>query len=136
MNGTWFLPALKEGTVYLGYRFTNNSDTKLSLSGGSGMLSGSAAPSTSGSASLRWPPSQGTPAPLGFLPPSPSSAAGENCLLTKFHSRGFPGGSVDKKSACSAEDLSLIPGSGRSPGEGHSNPLQYSCLENSMDRGA
>ena len=49
---------------------------------------------------------------------------------------GFPGGSECKKSACNAEDPGLIPGSGRSPGEGNSNPFQYSCLENSMDRGA
>ena len=41
-----------------------------------------------------------------------------------------------KESACSARDLSLIPGSGRSPGEGNGNPLQYSCLENPIDRGA
>ena len=39
-------------------------------------------------------------------------------------------------SACNAGDLGLIPGSGRSPGEGNGNPLQYSCLENPMDRGA
>ena len=43
---------------------------------------------------------------------------------------GFPGGSDGKKSVCHAEDLSSIPGLGRSPVEGHSNPLQYSCLEN------
>ena len=49
---------------------------------------------------------------------------------------GFPGGSDSKKSACNAEDLGLIPGLGRSPGEGNGNPLQYSCRENSMDRGA
>ena len=48
---------------------------------------------------------------------------------------GFPGGSEGKVSACSAEDLGLTPGSGRSPGEGNGNPLQYSCLENPMDRG-
>ena len=42
----------------------------------------------------------------------------------------------DKESACNAGDPGLIPGSGRSPGEGHGNPLQYSCLENPMDRGA
>ena len=41
-----------------------------------------------------------------------------------------------KESACNAVHLGLIPGSGRSPGEGNSNPLQYSCLENPMDRGA
>ena len=49
---------------------------------------------------------------------------------------GFPAGSDCKESACQAGDLGLIPGSGRSPGEGNGNPLQYSCLENSMDKGA
>ena len=49
---------------------------------------------------------------------------------------GFPSSSVSKESACSAGDLGSIPGSGRSPGEGNGNPLQYSCLENAMDRGA
>ena len=49
--------------------------------------------------------------------------------------RGFPGGSGSKKSACNVGDLGLIPGLGRSPGGGHGNQLQYSCLENSMDRG-
>ena len=49
---------------------------------------------------------------------------------------GFPDGSDGKESAYNAGDPSLIPGSGRSPGEGNGNPLQYSCLENSMDRGA
>ena len=48
----------------------------------------------------------------------------------------FPGGSDGKESACNAGDLGSIPGWGRSPGEGNGNPLQYSCLENSMDRGA
>ena len=48
----------------------------------------------------------------------------------------FPGGSDGKASACNAGDLGSIPGSGRSPGEGNGNPLQYSCLENPMDRGA
>ena len=48
----------------------------------------------------------------------------------------FPGGSEDKESGFKAGNPGLIPGSGRSPGEGTSNPLQYSCLENSMDRGA
>ena len=50
--------------------------------------------------------------------------------------RGFPHSSVSKESACNAGDLDLIPGSGRSPGEGNGNPLQYSCLENPRDRGA
>ena len=49
---------------------------------------------------------------------------------------GFPGGSDGKESACSVRDLSSIPGSGRSPGKGNGNPLQYSCLEKSIDRGA
>ena len=49
---------------------------------------------------------------------------------------GFPGGSDGKESACNAGDMGSIPGSGRSPGEGNGNPLQYSCLENAMDRGA
>ena len=48
----------------------------------------------------------------------------------------FPRSSVGKESACSAGDLGWIPGSGRSPGEGNGNPLQCSCLENPMDRGA
>ena len=44
-------------------------------------------------------------------------------------------GSDGKQSACNAEDLGSIPGLGRAPGEGNGNPLQYSCLENPMDRG-
>ena len=50
--------------------------------------------------------------------------------------RDFPGGSEGKESACNAGDMGSIPRSGRSPGEGHGNPFQYSCLENPMDRGA
>ena len=50
--------------------------------------------------------------------------------------KGFPGGSEDKASACNAGHLGSIPGLGRFPGEGNGNPLQYSCLENPMDRGA
>ena len=49
---------------------------------------------------------------------------------------GFQGSSVGKESACNARDPGSIPGSGRSPGGGHGNPLQYSCLENPVDRGA
>ena len=49
---------------------------------------------------------------------------------------GFPCGLDSKESTCNAGDLGLIPGLGRYPGEGNGNPLQYSCLENSMDRGA
>ena len=47
----------------------------------------------------------------------------------------FPCGSDSKESACNAGDPDLIPGMGRSPGERNDNPLQYSCLENSMGRG-
>ena len=49
---------------------------------------------------------------------------------------GFPGGSEGKESACSAGDPGSVPESGKSPGEENGNPLQYSCLEISMDRGA
>ena len=49
---------------------------------------------------------------------------------------GFPGGSDSTASACNAGDLGSLPGSGRSPEEGNGSPLQYSCLENPMDRGA
>ena len=49
---------------------------------------------------------------------------------------GFPGDSVVKRSACQPGNMGSIPGSGRSPGGGHGNPLQFSCLEKSMDRGA
>ena len=48
----------------------------------------------------------------------------------------FPPSSVGKESACNAGNLGSIPGLGKSPGEGNGNPLQYSCLENPMDRGA
>ena len=49
---------------------------------------------------------------------------------------GFPHSSFGKEPTCNVGDLGLIPGLGRSPGEGNGNPLQYSCLENPMDRGA
>ena len=54
-------------------------------------------------------------------------------LLPPRRPRDFPGGSDGKASAYNAGDLGSIPGSGRSPGEGNGNPLQYSCLENPMD---
>ena len=59
-------------------------------------------------------------------------------LTLDMHGRvgGFPGGSEVKASAWNAGDSGSIPGLGRSPGGGNGNPLQYSCLENSMDRGA
>ena len=50
--------------------------------------------------------------------------------------RGFPHGSVVKNSPANSGDAGLIPGSGRSPGGGNGNPLQYSCMGNPMDRGA
>ena len=53
-----------------------------------------------------------------------------------FLSLGFPGSSAGKESVCNAGDLGSIPGLGRSPEERNFNSFQYSCLENSMDRGA
>ena len=53
-----------------------------------------------------------------------------------YSQRGFPGGSEGKESACSTGDLGLIPGLGRSPGEGNGYPLQYSCLGNPLNREA
>ena len=54
-------------------------------------------------------------------------------LINVYFILGFPGGSDSKESTCNVGDLGSVPGSGRSPGEGNGNPLQYSCLENSMD---
>ena len=61
--------------------------------------------------------------------PSWRTLHGSSCL-------GFPGGSNCKESTCNAGDMGSIPGSGISPAEGNGYPLQYSCLENPMDRGA
>ena len=58
------------------------------------------------------------------------------CWATNFSMNCFLGGSVGKESACNVGDLCLILGLGRPPGVGNGNPLQYPCLENSMDRGA
>ena len=55
--------------------------------------------------------------------------------LTKMRIEESSGGSDGKETTCNAGDLGLIPGLGRSPGEGNGHPLQYSCLENFMDRG-
>ena len=57
-----------------------------------------------------------------------------NCGKTHI-TWGFPGGSDGKEYACNARDRALIPGTGRSPGKGNGYPLQYSCLENVVDRG-
>ena len=74
------------------------------------------------------------------LPPSLQKFASGTCQESHniernygFHSRCFPGGTSRKEPA---GDTGVIPGSERSPGGGHDNPLQYSCLENPMDRGA
>ena len=56
-------------------------------------------------------------------------------VLCLENTMGFPGGSVGKESAYNAGEADSIPGSQRSPGKGNGNPLQYSCLENPMDRG-
>ena len=66
-----------------------------------------------------------------------SSACFNSYIIFMASLRGFPGGSVGKESACNAGDAGdtvSIPGSGRSPGGGHGNPLQNSCPENPMDR--
>ena len=63
----------------------------------------------------------------------------KNCLLSLYiytHIYIYIDGPDSKESACNAGDPSLIPGLGRSPGEGNGNPLQYSYPENSMDRGS
>ena len=57
-------------------------------------------------------------------------------MIVLFLLMGFPGGSDGKESACNLGDPSSIPGLGTSPGGGHGNPFQYSCLESPMDRGA
>ena len=60
----------------------------------------------------------------------------ESSKKTSTSALDFPGGSDSKASAYNAGDPDSIPGSGKSPGEGNGNPLQYSCMENPMDRGA
>ena len=59
-----------------------------------------------------------------------------SCKILHLTLLALPWSSVGKESACNAGDLGLIPGSGRGPEEGNGDPLQYSCLENPMDRGA
>ena len=71
-----------------------------------------------------------------LLAVSKQCSVGTDCVYKGYHwTAGFPGGSVVKNSPANAGDVNLIPESGRSPGGGNGNPLQYSCLENSMDRG-
>ena len=73
---------------------------------------------------------------IWFHSPQKRKRVGISNLHPMIHWRGFSVGSDGKESACNAEDPDLIPGSGRSPGGGNGNPLQYPCLENSMDRAA
>ena len=78
-----------------------------------------------------------TPASRLLINPHPQVSSQARIRKAKNRSQtGFPGGSDGKESASNAGDLGLIPGSGRSPGEGNDSPLQYSCLENPMNRGA
>ena len=77
--------------------------------------------------------------PSSFLIYTRTHAHTHTYTRTRTHTHtymGFPGDSDGKESACNAGDPGLVPGSGRSPGEGNIYPLQYSCLENSKDRGA
>ena len=80
-------------------------------------------------AALGRSPGEGNGNPLQYSCPPQKKGSQRNIL-------GFPGGSEVKASTCNVGDLGLIPGSGRSPGKGSGNPLQYSCLENPMDGGA
>ena len=68
--------------------------------------------------------------------PLQEDIANFSSLLPTVVPMGFPGGSDGKESACNVGDPGSIPGSGRSPGEGNDSLLQYSCLDNSVDRGA
>ena len=58
-----------------------------------------------------------------------------NLGIISIYNQGFPGGTIVKNLPANAGDAGSIHGYGRSPGRGHGNPHQYSCLENSMDRG-
>ena len=75
--------------------------------------------------------------PMENIKPIIQAKESRSLNLSLFYiPQGFPGGSDSKVSSRNAGDLGSIPGLGRSPGEGNGNPLQYSCLENSMDGGA
>ena len=73
---------------------------------------------------------------LRYLPNSTNIGSQYVNLSPLIVKKGFPGGSEVKASASNVGDPGSSPGSGRPPGEGNGNPLQYSCLENPMDRGA
>ena len=79
-------------------------------------------------------PSPGDLPDPGIKPRSPALRA--DALPSEPSGKPIPGGLDGKEPACNSGDLGSIPGSGRSPGGGCGNPLQYSCLENLMDRGA
>ena len=66
----------------------------------------------------------------------PGSTPGQGTKIPQSQFLGFPGSSAGEESACNVGDLDSIPGLGRSPGGGNDKSLQYSCLENPMDRGA
>ena len=72
---------------------------------------------------------------LQALPTPPCPVRLFHLAIPKLYLTDIPGGSDGKASVYNAGDLGSIPGSGRSPGEGNGNPLQYYCLENPMDRG-
>ena len=71
----------------------------------------------------------------GALKKKKTAVANSAAMNTVSFSMGFPGGSEGKASGCNVGNLGLFPKFGRSSGEENGNPLQYSCLENSMDRG-
>ena len=79
---------------------------------------------------LRWPR---TPAESEEAKQLRKKGKRTGCWSANIYTVGFPCGSAGKESACNVEDLGWVPGSGRCPGEGKGNPLQYSGLENSMD---
>ena len=85
---------------------------------------------------LYWPLNWSQPHPIQNLNRIKRLCKKQLLLPDWTRTMGFPGGSDGKESTCNEGKLVSIPGLGRSPGEGHGNPLQYSCLENSMARGA
>ena len=100
---------------------------------------------TTQASSLRspcWKNEAGCPLELEFPPLTPASQRGLRAWMSYFYllisttNWGFPSGSDGRESACHAGDPGSIPGFGRFPEGRHGNPLQYSCLENPMDRGA
>ena len=113
---------------------------RLSSSSSCGALLCIPAKGTPGSLTRRSHSSQGVdPAASWFRDPHPQVSRQLHVSLTAQGytvTVGFPGGSVGEESACYARDAGWIPVSGKPPGGRNGNPLQYSCLENPMDRGA